>query len=141
MRIAGRILSIALVMPACLVAASARAQQAPALAPPPPPPSPPAAAQPLPDAPTPQPLPLPPPPPAPGSDTHLDIVSLDVLRQRGTITEAEYAAAVRDIADTTGQAIAADAPNFVLGKWSTTIYGFVKSDFAYDSTQSFGALA
>ncbi len=78
---------------------------------------------------------------APHDDSHLDLASLKVLRDRGTITDAEYDAAVRDLNDTTGAAIAGDAPTFVIGKFSTTIYGQIKGDFIGDTTQGFTDLA
>ena len=144
--------SVGVVLPLLLAASAARAQTAaapvapsspvnagPAPLPAPPPPSSSASSA---SSASLAPSPIESPPAAGGaSDTHLDVLTLNALRARNAISEAEYAAAVRDIESTTGQTIAADAPNLVLGKWSTTIYGFVKSDFSYDTTQSFGDLA
>jgi hypothetical protein len=80
-------------------------------------------------------------PPASTTDTHLDLVTLRVLRDRGQISAADYDSAIRDMAETTGQDVAAEAPTFVLGKFSTTIYGALKGDFAYDTTESYNDLA
>jgi hypothetical protein len=118
------------ILSSLFVASSAFAQTVP---PPPvaPPPAPPSFAA----------VALAPTPPLPASDTHLDLATLKVLRDRGTITAAEYDSAVRDLNETTGAAVAGNAPTFVLGKFSTTVYGMMKSDFIWDSTQSFGDLA
>ncbi len=83
-----------------------------------------------------------PPLPVPAaSDTHLDLSTLRALRDKEVLTQAEYDAALRDLNDTTGATVAGDAPTFVLGKFSTTFYGMVKTDFLYDSTESFTDLA
>ena len=86
---------------------------------------------------------LPPPvaPPAASHDTHLDIATLKVLRDRDQITQAEYESALRDMNDGAGSSVVADAPTFVLGSFSTTVYGRAKADFIFDNTESFGDLA
>ncbi len=81
------------------------------------------------------------PPPAAASDSHLDLATLKILRDRGTITAAEYDSAIHDLNESIGSAVASDAPTFVLGKFSTTLYGMIKGDFAWDSSESFGDLA
>jgi hypothetical protein len=110
--------------------------------------------------PAPQPEPpssaAPPPPPSPNvtaviapppvvraaaSTTMVDITTLAALRDRGTITQAEYDAAMKDMGNTTGEKVAGDAPTLVVGKWSTTLYGFAEADFIHDTTQSFNDLA
>jgi hypothetical protein len=58
------------------------------------------------------------------------------MRDKGIITQAEYDSAMADIAASTGDR-AADAVSLVVGKWSTTIYGFAETDVINDSTQSF----
>jgi hypothetical protein len=63
------------------------------------------------------------------------------MHDRGLISDAEYESAVRDIGASTGEEGAAEAPSLVLGRWSTTIYGFAEADGIYDSTQSFNDLA
>ncbi len=111
-----------------------------------------ALAQPAPDpppasAPTPAPAPAPALAPAPvpvlavTSGPVLDVSTLRALRDRGTLTQAEFDAALKDIAPTTGETVAGDSPSLVLGKWSTTLYGFVEADFINDSTQSFNDVA
>lgn len=75
--------------------------------------------------------------------THGSIVefsSLRLMRDKGVITQAEYDSAMADIAPSTG-ARAADATSLVVGKWSTTIYGFAETDLINDSTQSFNDVA
>ena len=69
-----------------------------------------------------------------------DFTTLRILRQKGIITEAEYDSALRDLGETSGMR-AADANTFVLGRWSTTMYGFVEADNILDSTRSFNDLA
>ncbi len=56
------------------------------------------------------------------------------------ISEEEYQSALRDLNDSTGK-LAADANSVVLGKWATTVYGFVEADSIFDSTQSLTDLA
>jgi hypothetical protein len=125
--------------------ASLSALESPAWAQTPAPPSPPSEATPPPAAPPPTPAPPPPPvdPPAvvKTASPAIDITTLRVLLVRGTITQAEYDAAMKDMANTTGEKIAGDSPSLVLGKWSTTLYGFVEADFINDSTQSFNDVA
>lgn len=69
-------------------------------------------------------------------DKGLQLTSLRLMREKGVISSAEYDSAMKDIADTAG-AKAADAPTFILSRFSTTLYGFVESDMIHDSTQSF----
>jgi hypothetical protein len=115
--------------------AAAASDTAPASAPPAPSPAPIAAPLSVPP-----PVSVPPPAPRPTS-TVLEISTLSALRDRGTITQAEYDAAMKDLGNSTGETIAGDTPSLVLGKWSTTVYGFVEADFINDSTQSFSDLA
>ena len=72
--------------------------------------------------------------------SHLELMSLRLMRDKGVITEAEYLSAIHDLQESVGT----NAPNegsAVLGKWSTTLYGFVESDYIWDSTRSFNDLA
>ncbi|MGH7296311.1 MAG: hypothetical protein ACRELB_15330, partial [Polyangiaceae bacterium] len=87
--------------------------------------------------------PAPPPPstPAAHASATLDLTTLDHLRESGVLSQAEYELALRDIGGSTGASHAAEASTVVLGKWATTIYGFVEGDSIYDSTQSFADLA
>jgi hypothetical protein len=76
------------------------------------------------------------PAPSPSRPPTLEVASLRLLREKGFITQAEYDSAVRDLAESTGQR-AGDQGTVVLGKWATTLYGFVETDNIYDSTRSF----
>jgi hypothetical protein len=127
----------------CILVTPAWAQSA-AAPPPPPDLTAPAAATTLtpalPAAPSPPVAIAPPPPPRPTS-TVLEISTMTDLRDRGVITQAEYESAIKDMGNTTGEKIAGDSPSLVLGKWSTTLYGFLETDFIHDTTQSFNDLA
>jgi hypothetical protein len=127
-------------LPLLFVAAPAFAQTAPPPAPPPTP----ADATPAPAAP---PAPaasggydaVPPPPPAPAasSGTLINLTTLRILKDKGIITQAEYDSAVRDMGDSVGQKGAGEQNTVVVGKWATTLYGFVEADNIFDTTQSF----
>jgi hypothetical protein len=67
----------------------------------------------------------------------IELTTLNLMRDRGIITQAEYDSAMRDIGDTVGAGSGVDAPTLVLGKWSTTLYGFVEADHIWDNTESF----
>jgi hypothetical protein len=82
------------------------------------------------------PAPLPPLPPPPTHRT-VDITTLEHLRDQGILSQGEYELALRDIGASTGEGRAADANSLVVGKWATTLYGFLEGDSIYDSTQSF----
>lgn len=70
----------------------------------------------------------------------VELTTLDLMRQKGIITQDEYDGAVRDLGDSVGAQSGA-APTLLLGRWSTTFYGFVEADHIYDSTQSFNDIA
>jgi hypothetical protein len=86
----------------------------------------------------------PPPPPAPASGSAssylIEFTSLRLMLDKGIITQAEYESAVHDLAETSGRH-AADEGTIVMGKWATTLYGFVEGDYIYDDTRSFNDLA
>jgi hypothetical protein len=92
----------------------------------------------------PQPAAAPAPAPSASADAHktlaAEFTSLRLMREKGVITQAEYESALRDLGETSGLR-AADGNTFVLGKWSTTFYGFVEADSIYDSTRSFNDAA
>jgi hypothetical protein len=67
----------------------------------------------------------------------VDLATLQHLRETGVLSQAEYEQALRDVGASTGEAHAAEATNVVLGRWVTTLYGFVEGDAIYDTTQSF----
>ncbi len=128
-----RSLSALLLLPSLLVASTALAQTAP----PPPPEQ--AAPPPAPLPPPPPPV-DPPPPAAPSSSGHDPLISLTtlrILRDKGIITQAEFDSAIHDMGESVGQAHAGDQNTVVVGKWATTLYGFVEADSIWDSTQSF----
>ena len=82
-------------------------------------------------------------PPANGPDQKAgaaSFTSLRIMRDKGMITQQEYDSALRDMGESTG-GLAADGNTFVLGKWATTLYGFVEADNIYDTTRSFNDLA
>ncbi len=119
---------------------------APAPLPPAPPTwqSPPAAAPPTyptyPPAPAPEPAyPAPPPPPAsqPTFGSPVELTSLRLMREKGVISQAEYESAVHDLSESVGSTAARQTGTVVMGKWATTLYGFVEADAISDSTQSF----
>jgi hypothetical protein len=69
-----------------------------------------------------------------------EFTSLRLLRSKGVISQEEYDSALRDLGETSGMR-AGDGNTFVLGKWATTLYGFVEADGIYDSTQSLNEIA
>src|SRR5689334_18679851 len=91
------------------------------------------------DDPAPAPAPPAPAPVASKSSTGgipIELTSLRLMREKNVITQAEYDEAVVSMRDTMGVR-ADETATVMLAKWSTTLYGFVKSDFIFDSTQSF----
>jgi len=120
------------------------AQPAPP-APPPPadntgqPPTPTPDSPPPPEA-TPQPPPEPaaqPPQPPPHADPvaarGIEWTSLRLLREKGIISEAEYASAVKDLG---GVGASTDPITLVVSKYKVSLYGFAEADLQWDSTQS-----
>jgi hypothetical protein len=71
----------------------------------------------------------------------VDITTLKILRDKSVITQVEYETALHDIGASTGSGHAAEANTLVVGKWATTIYGFVEGDTIYDTTESFNDVA
>jgi hypothetical protein len=62
------------------------------------------------------------------------------MRDKGVISQAEYDSAVKDLSESVGM----HAPHegtVVMGKWATTLYGFVQADAISDSTRSFNDVA
>jgi hypothetical protein len=62
------------------------------------------------------------------------------MREKGILTQAEYDSAVAELTETSGKR-ASEATSFVVGKWSTTFYGFAEADYIFDSTESYNDLA
>jgi hypothetical protein len=119
---------------------------------PPPPPLPPESAPapaPAPPPPAPPPPPMaaysspPPPPPAPSTPagSPVEVMSLRLMRDKGIISQAEYDSAVRELSQSVGTRAATTEGNVVIGKWATTIYGFVEADAILDSTRTFADAA
>jgi hypothetical protein len=75
------------------------------------------------------------PPPSP-----LALTTLRLLREKGILSEAEYESAMRDLSESTGTQ-APEQTTVVMGKWATTLYGFVEADNIYDSTRSYNDLS
>jgi hypothetical protein len=76
------------------------------------------------------------PAPAPtAKEPFVRLTNFRELREKNSISEASYESAMRDLADSVG-ALAAESNTMMVGKWATTMYGFVEADNIYDSTQS-----
>jgi hypothetical protein len=58
------------------------------------------------------------------------------MRDKGVITQAEYESAIHQLSETSGWR-ASEEGTVVIGKWATTLYGFVEADAIWDSTRSF----
>ncbi len=70
----------------------------------------------------------------------IELTTLNVMLKKGIITQDEYDSAMRDMVDTAGSQTG-EAPTLMLGRWSTTLYGFVEADHIFDTTESFNDLA
>ncbi|MGA7119361.1 MAG: SHOCT domain-containing protein, partial [Polyangiaceae bacterium] len=85
------------------------------------------------------------PPPAPGSRpayaSPIELTTLRLLRDKGVISQAEYDSALHDLSESVGSSAVGQQTTVVMGKWATTLYGFVEADAISDSTQSFTDLA
>jgi hypothetical protein len=66
-------------------------------------------------------------------------MSLKIMRDKGIISQAEYDSAAHDLAESVGNQLP-HQENLVIGKWATTLYGFVEADSIYDSTRSLNDL-
>jgi hypothetical protein len=62
------------------------------------------------------------------------------MRDKGVISAAEYDSAVHDLAETAGERASKEG-TAMMGKWATTLYGFVEADNIWDTTRSFNDLA
>ncbi len=76
---------------------------------------------------------------APSPKLRSRLMSLKLMREKGILTQAEYDSAMHDLVDSTGARTPTN--NVVMGKWSTTLYGFVESDYIWDSTRAYNDLA
>jgi hypothetical protein len=62
------------------------------------------------------------------------------MREKGLISQEEYDGAIHDLVESTGQQ-AGDQGTMVVGRFATTLYGFIEADSMYDTTRSFNDLA
>jgi hypothetical protein len=95
-------------------------------------PAPPVAPAPPSAAPPPQVVAPAPPAAAPAMPNGPEWTSLRLLRDKGVISDAELASALRDI----GVVGAGEATTLVVGRLKTTLYGYLEGNYKYDSTQS-----
>jgi hypothetical protein len=65
-----------------------------------------------------------------------ELTTLRLLHEKGVINDAEYEAAIKEIGESNGLR-APDSNTLVVGKFATTLYGFVEADGIYDSTQTY----
>jgi hypothetical protein len=103
----------------------------------PPPPPPPVAVAPAPAVVTPSytavPAAVPEPP---KKEPFFGFTTLRLLRDKNLISQGEFDSALRDLHEAVGPR-GADSATLVMGKWKTTLYGFVQGDLMWHSTQSF----
>jgi hypothetical protein len=66
----------------------------------------------------------------------VEFTTLNLMKEKGIITQAEYDSAMHDLADSVGTK-AGESTSLVISKWSATLYGFAQVDVIGDSTQSF----
>jgi hypothetical protein len=71
----------------------------------------------------------------------VNLTTLRVLKEKGIINQAEYDSAVRDMGESVGGQWVGEQTTVVIGKWATTLYGFVQADSIWDATESFNDLA
>lgn len=57
------------------------------------------------------------------------------MRDKGIMSQEEYDSAVHDLAESVGKQVGSQE-SVVVGKWATTLYGFVEADSIIDSTRS-----
>ena len=68
--------------------------------------------------------------------TGVDLTTLRIMHEKSILSDKEYESALKDLSDTSG-ALASESNSVVVGKWATTLYGFLEGDTIYDTTQSF----
>lgn len=68
------------------------------------------------------------------------LMTLRIMRDKNILSEEEYQSALRDLNESAGMQ-APEQNSVVLGKWATTLYGFVEADSITDSTQSLNELS
>lgn len=65
----------------------------------------------------------------------MQLVTLEIMREKGIISQAEYDSAVHDLSESVGNQVGAQQ-SVVVSKWAATLYGFVEADSIIDSTRS-----
>jgi hypothetical protein len=79
-------------------------------------------------------MPKVPPKVAERTDFSLTLTTLDALHKKGMMTDDEYAAALRQMISVGERA--ATSPTFVVGRFVTTIYGYLEGDVIHDSQRA-----
>lgn len=79
-------------------------------------------------------------PPSPEKKVAFGFTTLNLLREKGIITAAEYDSALRDLGEVVG-ARSGESLSLVLSKFSATLYGFAEADLIYDTTESLNEVA
>jgi hypothetical protein len=79
-------------------------------------------------------------PVAPEKKVAIEFTTLNLMREKGIISQSEYESAMRDLGETMG-AKGGESLTIMVSKWSATLYGFVEADFIHDSTQSLSEVA
>ena len=73
---------------------------------------------------------------APKHEWNIELSTLELLHAKGTLSDAEFESAVKDLRDTTGLK-APDGTTLVVSKFALTMYGFIQANAIYDTTESF----
>lgn len=69
-----------------------------------------------------------------------ELSTLRILHEKGVLSDKEYEAVMQDAGNSTGEH-AAESTTVLMGKWATTLYGFLEEDNIYDTTQSLNDLS
>jgi hypothetical protein len=73
---------------------------------------------------------------APKEDWKVELSTLSLLHDKGLLSDAEYASALRDVGESLGLK-APDGTTLMASRFALTMYGFVQANAIYDTTQSF----
>jgi hypothetical protein len=74
------------------------------------------------------------------SGAPIELMSLNLMLEKGLISKAEYESALHDMQESSGQHTASQQ-SVVFGRWATTLYGFLEGDMILDSTRSLTEVA
>jgi hypothetical protein len=74
-------------------------------------------------------------PPPSAQPSLFELSTLRILHEKGLLSDKEFEAIMQDAGNSTG-AHAAESTTVMMGKWATTLYGFLEEDNIYDTTQS-----